>query len=129
MAKKIWALANATDGTVTFSSTEHPQDTRVAPPFTNIHTGGDDGNFSKIADCSAEKYYNDHHMTVAGPNVNLTFWDNDDQKGLLYFSTNGTFAGGRPYQGSANYESCTLLIYRDRNGNLQWTVANWDNKP
>lgn len=124
MAKKLWAIANATGSNVTYTSTEYPGDTANIPANTIMQTGGTDDNFVKIADCSDPQYYNDHHCLISADQDqwSLSFWDNDDQNNLLYFSTNGTYAGGKSYPGSDKYESCMILIYMS-NGKLVWNVG------
>lgn len=124
MSKKLWAIANATNELVTYSSTENSGDTVILNPSFVTHTGGKDDNFVKIADCSASGYYNEHHCSIIGQGLNLTFWNNDDDN-LLYFSTNGTFDGGVAYSGTDNYVSSAIMIYFNE-GNLEWSVQDWD---
>jgi hypothetical protein len=116
MATQLYILANDTPQNVTLTNTETSSDTAAVNTLTVVHTGGKDGDYCKIPDCSAAKYFDAHHMSITAKAADgsvvwtIVFWNNDVQNHLLYYSLDGTYAGGRAIQTSSQYKGISILV-------------------
>lgn len=112
MAQNLWAIGNATGTSATWRSTEYAGDQTSLPADAVAHTGGGDGNFVKIADCSDSNYFPGHHCTIAADDGTWTIsvWNDDHQDHLLYWSAGTYFSNQNPIAGTNNWRDVTLLV-------------------
>lgn len=113
MARKLVVLANMLDTQGTLSNTEHEYDSISISPKSVAHTGGKDGDFIRIPDCSSSEYYKDHHLLIDFGNEKIAIWNNDDEGHKLYWSEGDFYSDGYPISGSENYDSCSILIQKN----------------
>ncbi|UOD32308.1 hypothetical protein INH39_11930 [Massilia violaceinigra] len=106
--QKLWIIANATNQQASFSSTNG--DSGNCPAYSVTHTGGTDGNYIQIPDCSGSQWYNDHRILVQAQSWTVAFWANDQENGMLYWSPSNSYYGGNPLEGSDSTENLSLLI-------------------
>lgn len=119
MATKLFAVANATGQDAMLTSSENPgTDNCAIPAFEITHTGGKDGNFIRIPDCSDSGYWGDHHITVAAKDGSwaTSFWDNDDADHVFQWSPEDDYSSGHTVGGSDQYVDCVLLIETSSDG-------------
>ena len=112
---RLWALGNATDTAANFSSTNGDQGSLPANVIT--HTGGSDGDYIQVPDCSGSDYFDDHHISVSAPNGsspeeswNVSIWADDQQNGMVCWSPSLYYAEGYNFPESQNNPNCSLLI-------------------
>lgn len=114
MATQLYILANNSSQDIVLTSTETADDTSPVDAVTVGHTGGKDGNYCNIPDCSASQYFDGHHMLIApagaNPSWQIALWNNDAQNHLLYYSLDGTFASGQAVQGSSQLKGISILL-------------------
>jgi hypothetical protein len=113
MATQLYAVANLTAQYATLTSTEDSKDTVVLDPGSVVHTGGADGDYCKIPDCSERKYFQAHHMSIKGGTLDIALWNDDEQNHQLYYSPDGTFDKGVPVPESQYWEGVSILIDSD----------------
>jgi hypothetical protein len=125
-SKKLIVVANATLENAEFTNTESNGDTRLCPANSAVHTGGMNGDYCRIPDCSGKEYFDDHHMTVAAADRNwtVTFWNDDDTQeiqwsGGEYYSTQNTVSE------SSAWEIVSVLIEIDDAGEPVVHVSQW----
>ena len=116
MAIKLWVVANATTASGTLTNTEHDYDPTNIPASAVVHTGGRDGDYIRIPDCSESKYYADHHILISAPGWTVALWNNDAQGHKLYWSAGDFYSEQHPVQGSDGYEACSILIQQTDSG-------------
>ncbi len=124
--QQIYAIGNATGVGARLTSVYYPQDNCGIPSGVITHTGGTDGDYIRVPDCSGSQWYPDHHILVQAEDGSWTvsFWSNDQQNGLLYWSPADAYFDGNPLRGSdANWHG-TLLISM-KSGALQVDWAPW----
>ena len=97
MAHRLFAVANATKVTASLTSTEHPGD-NCSLGIGVTHTGGSDGDFIFIPDCSDSNYWADHHITVAADDSSwvISFCADDHNEQQLYWSDTSAFSQANP---------------------------------
>jgi hypothetical protein len=114
MATRIYSITNVTTQDAQLLNKEAPSDSTPINTLTIAHTGGKDGDYSKIPDCSDAKYFDAHHMYVTatdGSDVwTIAFWNNDAQNHQLYYSLDGTYASGQAIQGSTSWVGVNMMI-------------------
>lgn len=106
--QKLWVIANATNEDASFVNTVG--DTGNCPANRVTHTGGKDGNYIQIPDCSGSEWFREHHIVVKGLSWEVSFWANDKQDGKLYWSPSENYYDGNPLEGSDTSENSCLLI-------------------
>jgi hypothetical protein len=86
------------------------------------HTRGGDGDYIQIPDCSGSEWYWNHHiLVVADGTWKVSFWSNDQQNGLLYWSPSDAYYEGNPLTGSdANWNGTLLIQYINGNVSVGW---------
>jgi hypothetical protein len=111
MAQRLYAIMNATGNDAIYSSSEYPRDRCELPKSVVTHTGGKDDDYVLIADCSAVRYYDDHHCTIEAKDRawTVTIWNNDEEDHLLYWSVDG-YAARREIVNSQNWPDVTLVV-------------------
>ena len=110
MAHRLFAVANATGVPASLTSTEHPGDNCPIPQGVT-HTGGSDGNFIFIPDCSDSNYWADHHITVAGASGwAVSFWADDHNEQQLYWSETNAYSQANPVPASKGVSDSAILI-------------------
>lgn len=97
MEKKLLIVINETNQSFKFVNKECNNDKRQIQPYASSSlasinlTQGQHGAGSDIPDCSAEKYFNDHHMAFSNPNSNkepaFCFWYDDGNNQYCYTTT------------------------------------------
>jgi hypothetical protein len=110
MATQLYATANLTAQNATLTSTESYKDTTPLDPVSVVRTGGSDGDYCKIPDCSESKYFDEHHLSVKGGSFHIALWNDDEQNHQLFYSPDGTYKGGKPIPQSQYWKGVTLLI-------------------
>jgi hypothetical protein len=115
MATQLYILANSTAQNVILTNTESDSDTTAANTLTVAHTGGKDGDYCNIPDCSEEKYFAGHHMSITSDQTDveswtIALWNDDVQNHLLYYSLDGTYASRKSIQGSSQYKGISILV-------------------
>jgi hypothetical protein len=116
MATQLRSITNVTTQNALFTNQENTSDTTPVNTFTIAHTGGKDGDYSNIPDCSDASYYDKHHMTVAatdaGGNIiwSVTFWNDDAQDHQLYYSLDGTYTNRQLIENSASWKGVNMMI-------------------
>lgn len=114
MATQLYVLANRTTTDVQFTNTETAADSTPANALTMVHTGGKDGDYCNIPDCSDETYFKAHHMSVTSTDAEnpwtVAFWNNDLQNHLLYYSLDGSYQSGKAIEGSSQLKGVSLLL-------------------
>jgi len=72
MARELYAIANFLEAQVTLTNVESDHDLSKVDPNAVVHTGGKDGNYCLIPQCSGPEYFQDHHMLVEGGRVKVS---------------------------------------------------------
>jgi hypothetical protein len=97
MTQHIYWLSNQTPFTLYFENSQSSADATSAPPGTDVMTGGADGNYCNVPDCSAQPYFYANHMNAyavdADNNVifSFSFWANDANNETLQYSYDGAY--------------------------------------
>ncbi len=127
MAHILYAVANATGDEASLTSKEHPGDDGAIAGLGVTHTGGKDGNWIFLPDCSDSGYWKDHHIKVAAKNGAwlVTFWVNDQDDRLFYWSDFDGFSTEHPVNASKGVTDCTIMIMRDRAGKIAVEWRHW----
>jgi hypothetical protein len=124
MAHVLFAVANATGAPASLTSTENPGD-NCPIPVGITHTGGNDGDWIYLPDCSDSTYWAAHHITVAATNGAwaVSFWANDDQNNRFYWSNSNSYSEANPVPTSDNIDNSAVMI-TIQNGLpvVTWTV-------
>jgi hypothetical protein len=117
MARRIFAIANATDKPATLAST-YSQDNCPLPALQNTHTGGSGGDYIFLPDCSDSNFWADHHVSVTANDGSwaVSFWANDQNSRTLQWSPTNAYADGYNVDGSADYDDAVLLIETSTDG-------------
>ncbi|MES2825202.1 MAG: hypothetical protein V4732_16480 [Pseudomonadota bacterium] len=120
--QQMYAIANCTGSDANLTSTVSSSDNCSIPAGVITHTGGSDGDYIRVPDCSGSEWYPEQHILVqaADGSWTVSFWSNDQRDGLLYWSPSDNYYEGNPLpgsNGSSNWYS-TLLI-SNCNGSLQ----------
>jgi len=112
MAQRLVAIANSTGRLAEYSSTEYFDDACAVPGNGVIHSGGKDDDYVLIADCSDSSYYQKHHCTVEAEDGSwvVTFWNDDNDGHLLYWSPGKHFSHANPVAGSKDWLEVALLV-------------------
>ncbi len=121
--QRLWAIGNATSHDAQLTSVLNPGDNCSIPKNAITHTGGGDGNYIQIPDCSGSEWYYNHHILVAATDGTWTvsFWSNDQKNGLLYWSPSDAYYEGNPLSGSdANWNGTLLIQYINGNVSVGW---------
>jgi hypothetical protein len=114
--RKLYAIANFLGAQVTLSNVEEPGDLAKIDPNAVTRTGGKDGDYCLIPQCSGSEYFAEHHMSVEADTekgqFNMALWFNDaEEDQRLYYSLNGQYSGRVPVEGSNTWEGgATFLI-------------------
>jgi hypothetical protein len=114
---RLWAIGNATSKTASFSSTNG--DNGPLPANAITHTGGSDGDYIQMPDCSGSNYFSDHHISInaADGSWHVSLWANDDANGEVCWSPTSSYAEGYNFPQSESNANCTILISVDANSN------------
>lgn len=77
-----------------------------------MHTGGTDGDFIRIPDCSGSEYYADHHILIQSPGWTVAMWGNDHRDHLIYWSPGDFYSEGHVIltSGDSNGPDLAILI-------------------
>jgi hypothetical protein len=121
--QQLWAIGNATSHGAQLTSAVSTDDNCSIPQNVITHTQGSGGNFIRIPDCSGSQWYSNHNITVSATDGTWTvsFWSNDQQNGLLYWSPSGHYYEGNPLTGSdANWNGTLLIQYINGNVSVGW---------
>ena len=110
MAERLWAVGNATPDLAHLTNTEHKDDACDIPANSVVHTGGKDGDFVRIPDCSDSRYFDAHHITIAAEDWTVAIWDDDDQNHKLYWSPSDNYSTRHPVPGSDTYLDVSIMI-------------------
>ena len=115
MSHVLYAVANATGQPATLRSKEHPNDDVGIPSVGVRHTGGGDNNWIFLPDCSDDRYWADHHISVTANDGSwiVTFWVNDQDGRLLYWSDFDGYSTQNPVPGSRDVTDCSLMIVKN----------------
>ncbi|NHZ82351.1 hypothetical protein F2P44_24160 [Massilia sp. CCM 8695] len=114
---RLWAIGNASNIAASFSSTNG--DTGALPANAITHTGGSDGDYIRMPDCSGSQYFADHHISISANDGSwsVSLWDNDQSSGEVCWSPTSNYADGYNFPASQNSPNCTILIEVDSNNN------------
>lgn len=115
MATKLVVVANLTEFDLFMTSSENPVDTIKIPAGSMVHTGGGEGDYVRIPDCSGEKFYKEHHILFEPRTADwkVALWNNDRDGHKLYVNPNSdAYSSNEPLQGTETYDSCNLLIQK-----------------
>ncbi len=110
MAIYLEVVANPTTSSADLTNTEHSCDQTSIAANSVVHTGGADGNYIRIPDCSGSEYYKDHHILIKNSSWSIALWNNDDEGHKLYWSTGDFYSEEHPVTGSDSYDTCSILI-------------------
>lgn len=114
MATRMYALTNGTAQNSNFVNVEAVSDTTPVDTLTIAHTGGKDGNYSKIPACSTANDLAKHHMSVTSTDAEnpwtVTFWNNNVQDHQLYYSLDGSFQNGKAIENSEAWVGASMMI-------------------
>jgi hypothetical protein len=97
MTQHIYWLSNQTPFTLYFENSQSSADATSALPGVDVMTGGADGNYCNVPDCSAQPYFYANHMNAyavdADNNVifSFSFWANDANNETLQYSYDGVY--------------------------------------
>jgi hypothetical protein len=107
---QLYAVGNATGVDAKLTSTNG--DTAAIPHGVITHTGGSNGDYIRIPDCSGSQWYATHHILIAARDGSwfVSVWSNDQQNGKLYWSPTDAYYEGNPLTGSDADWNGTLLI-------------------
>jgi hypothetical protein len=113
--QRLWAVGNATGLNANLTSTNGNQDSAKLPLGGITHTGGQNGDYIQIPDCSGSQWYDGHHILIQANDHSWTVsvWSNDEQNGQLYWSPADAYYDGNPLPGSGADWNGTLLIQRN----------------
>jgi len=110
MAIKLEVVANPTSSSAVLINTEHSYDQTGIAANSVVHTGGKNGNYIRIPDCSGSEYYQDHHILISNSNWTISLWNNDHENHKLYWSSGDFYSEQNPIVNSDSYETCSILI-------------------
>jgi len=110
MARKLEIVANPTTSGAVLTSTEYTCDQTNIAANSVVHTGGQNGNYIKIPDCSGSEYYKDHHILITNSNWTIALWNNDHDDHTIYWSSGDFYSEQNPISGSGSYDTCSILI-------------------
>lgn len=112
MAQRLYAIANTTGQDATYTSTEYSSDGCKVPKNAVTHTGGKDGDYVTIADCSDSTYFNAHHCTIAANDGSwtVTIWNDDNDGHKFYWSPNAHFTTANPVAGSDGWRDVAIIV-------------------
>lgn len=116
MATRLWVVANATGSDALLTNTEHDYDTTNISKSSIVHTGGRDGNFIRIPDCSGPEYYADHHLLIKAPDWTVALWNNDAKDHLIYWNPSDSYSESHVILISSNQPDLAILIQRSGPG-------------
>jgi hypothetical protein len=110
---RLWAIGNATDVGGSFSSTNGDKGGLSAQAIT--HTGGSDGNYIQMPDCSGSQYFDAHHISVGAidGSWHVSIWANDEKSGRVCWSPTSNYAEGYEFPDSDNKANGTILVTVD----------------
>lgn len=94
--RHLICVANFFDYPLNLTNTENADDDTWLESMHLKLTGGADGDYINIPDCSGEEYFKDHHLlfTADDPkDTKIAMWFNDDTQ-EMYASHDGTYKGG-----------------------------------
>jgi hypothetical protein len=99
VTQHIYWFSNQTPYTVYFDNSQSAPDATSAQPFQAVMTGGANGDYCNVPDCSGQQYFYQYHMTLFGVDVEndntvvfaVMFWANDYQSEVLQYSLNGAY--------------------------------------
>jgi hypothetical protein len=125
--KNLYAVGNATGADASLTSTTGSKNAITVFRDVITHTGGSDGDYIQIPNCSEAKYYADHHILVVAKDKSWTvsLWSNDAQSGLLYWNSADAYSIYHPLAGSDLSQNGTILI-QNKNGVVSVGWARWD---
>ena len=125
MAQRLRSVNNATSSDAVLTNTEHDYDRTDIPALHIVRTGGKDGDFIRIPDCSGSEYYDDHHILIKSENWTVALWNNDDQDHKLYWCPGDFYSESRPVDGSGNdeYVDCSIRIDERQGKSGVWVYA------
>lgn len=114
---RLWAIGNATNSSASFSSTNGDKGSLPANAIT--HTGGSDGDYIQVPDCSASGYFGDHHISIGADDGSwhVSLWDDDTNRGQVCWSPTSSYAEGYNFPASKDSPNCSILIKIDANNN------------
>jgi hypothetical protein len=110
MAIYLEVVANPTAASAVLTNTEYSYDQTNIAANSVVHTGGKDGNYIRIPDCSGSEYYKEHHILIKNSSWAVALWNNDDKDHTLYWSTGDFYSEEHPIAGSGTYDTCSILI-------------------
>ena len=113
---RLWAIGNATNSAAHFTSTNG--DAGALPANAITHTGGSDGDYIRVPDCSDSSYFQGHHIAISADDGswNVSLWDNDQNSGEVCWSPTASYADGYNFSASINNPNFTFLISIGPNG-------------
>ncbi|GKS87491.1 hypothetical protein AVMA1855_25085 [Acidovorax sp. SUPP1855] len=118
--QKITTIYNGTGVNATLNSVYYPGDNCNLPNRQVTHTGGSDGDYIRVPDCSGSQWYATHHILLQAVDQSWTFsfWSNDQQNGLLFWNSSDAYSDYYPIANSDSASNGSLAITKDPAGAL-----------
>jgi hypothetical protein len=109
---KIWAIGNATGVDAKLTNYAYSGDDCAIPNGKVTHTGGSHGDYIAVPDCSADKWFDTHHIKVEAVDGSwaISFWADDGQGCYLTWSSSGAYSPHQQMANSNASESGALMI-------------------
>lgn len=113
--KRLFLMTNDTNETAILTNLKHKSDTTEVPLITMMHTGGADGDYCVIPNCSNASDFSSDHMVVEGKGFKIAFWC-DEKTHELYYSLDATYDGKKPVRDSKQWDEVSLLLMNSAHG-------------
>ncbi|HEX8568076.1 MAG TPA: hypothetical protein VF648_20725 [Pyrinomonadaceae bacterium] len=107
-ARHLICVANFSNFSAVLRNTENSNDKTSLPSMDLTLTGGEDGDYINIPDCSGKEYFKDHHISFKFTENDkekgkFAMWFNDEEK-KIYISSDGTYESGHPVSSNDNFD-------------------------
>lgn len=127
MARRLWAVANATGVDAALMHTQEPADGVACPANAVTHTGGKNDDYIKIPDCSSSDFFAKHHISIAPADTSWTvcFWNDDKDDHSFQWSPENGYSTAHDVAGSGDWEDVAVVVKLDAKGNPVVYCAPW----
>jgi hypothetical protein len=105
----LFIIINNTSDQFYLRNAECGKDNMYIQPGINFTSGQNDRGCD-IPDCSAQKYFDDHNMSLTYGNNKFWFWNNDKDDHNPYYTKLGNFDSGTVIPGGTNINKKKAII-------------------
>lgn len=130
MARKLISVTNNTGSDAFLTSTVSNDDDCAIPNQQTTHTGGSDGDFIYLPDCSDSGYWPDYHITIKANDQAwaVSFWSDDQDNRMFQWSQCDGYGVPTFAPGSDESDDCTIQITLDDAGLPLISWSPWESE-